>query len=79
MVQAILEKSFKIYFLRENKSPLKKVDMKTYENKEKLKEAISQAYIKFDKEFDEVAEALKDSLANGIDRTPAQILAYQVG
>lgn len=53
--------------------------MKAYENKEKLKEAIYQTYTKFDKEFDEVPEALKDEFANGIDRTPAQILAYQVG
>ena len=53
--------------------------MKVYTNKDELKEAIEKAYRKFIAEFDAIPEEMKDLRAEGVDRTPAENLAYQVG
>lgn len=53
--------------------------MKTYQNKEELKNEIKKSYIKYIKEFDDIPENLKDLRIDEIDRTPSENLAYQVG
>ena len=53
--------------------------MKVYENKEELTAEINKAFEKYIKEFDNIPESLKDFRVEGVDRTPAENLAYQVG
>lgn len=53
--------------------------MATYESKAKLKEEIRKTSDFFIKEFKEVLEEEKDVLVEGVERTPAQILTYQLG
>ncbi|MGT2907180.1 ClbS/DfsB family four-helix bundle protein [Streptococcus dentiloxodontae] len=53
--------------------------MKQYQSKAELITAIQTAYGKYIAEFADIPEALKDSRAEGVDRTPAENLAYQVG
>ena len=53
--------------------------MRTYRDKEDLKNEIRQSFEKYISEFDTVPEALKDKRVPDVDRTPAENLAYQVG
>ena len=53
--------------------------MRTYRDKEDLKNEICQSFEKYISEFDTVSEALKDKRVPGVDRTPAENLAYQAG
>lgn len=53
--------------------------MKVYANKEELTAEINKAFEKYIKEFDSIPENLKDFRVEGVDRTPAENLAYQVG
>ena len=53
--------------------------MKAYSDKEELKSEINKTYTKFISEFDNIPEDMKDFRVEGIDRTPAENLAYQVG
>ena len=53
--------------------------MRVYKDKEELKDAINKAFDKYIKEFDDIPEDLKDKRVEGVDRTPAENLAYQVG
>lgn len=53
--------------------------MKTYENKDELKNEIKTAYEKYIAEFDSISDKLKDKRCEEVDRTPAENLAYQVG
>lgn len=53
--------------------------MRKYENREELKAAIKNSFDKYIAEFDDIPEELKDRRADGVDRTPAENLAYQVG
>ena len=53
--------------------------MRTYRDKEDLKNEIRQSFEKYNSEFDTIPEALKDKRVPGVDRTPAENLAYQVG
>jgi len=53
--------------------------LRTYRDKEDLKSEIRQSFEKYISEFDTVPEALKDKRVPGVDRTPAENLAYQVG
>lgn len=53
--------------------------MRKYENKEELKTEIHKAFEKYIAEFDDIPEASKDQRMEGVDRTPAENLAYQVG
>lgn len=50
-----------------------------YESKQELIETIQRVYLLFDDEFSEVSESDKDKLVEGVDRTPAQMIAYQMG
>ena len=53
--------------------------MRTSRDKEDLKNEICQSFEKYISEFDTVSEALKDKRVPGVDRTPAENLAYQAG
>lgn len=53
--------------------------MKKYNNKEELKAEIKKTFEKYISEFDNIPESLKDKRVSGVDRTPAENLAYQVG
>lgn len=50
-----------------------------YPSKEVLKNAIHTAYLSLDLEFEGIENAQKDTRMEGVDRTPAEILAYQLG
>ncbi|KTD86100.1 ClbS/DfsB family four-helix bundle protein [Paenibacillus etheri] len=50
-----------------------------YLSKEELKNAIHIAYLSLDHEFDYIDESQKDIRLEGVDRTPAENLAYQLG
>lgn len=53
--------------------------MQTYENKQALIDEINKRAGLFIHEFDDVTNANKDTPAENIDRTPAQMIAYQLG
>lgn len=53
--------------------------MRSYENKEVFKVEIKKTFINYISEFDNIPEALKDKRVDGIERTPSENLAYQVG
>ena len=53
--------------------------MRAYKDKEELKSEIKTSFEKYISEFDSIPEPLKDKRVDGIDRTPAENLAYQVG
>ena len=53
--------------------------MRTYENKDELKNEINKSFAKYISEFNDIPEHLKDKRIDEIDQTPAENLAYQVG
>lgn len=53
--------------------------MKSYSSNEELIKAINQSYSKFILEFTEVPEALKNKRIDAVDKTPSEMLAYQIG
>nr|WP_039991205.1 ClbS/DfsB family four-helix bundle protein [Fusobacterium gonidiaformans] len=53
--------------------------MRTYKDKEELKNEINKSFEKYISEFDDIPENLKDKRADEVDRTPAENLAYQLG
>lgn len=53
--------------------------MRTYKDKEELKNEINKSFEKYISEFDNIPESLKDKRIIEVDRTPAENLAYQVG
>lgn len=53
--------------------------MVEYKNREELILEISNRAKLFIKEFDDIDEKDKDKLIDGIDRTPAQMISYQLG
>ncbi|KZE82632.1 hypothetical protein A9P44_08695 [Paenibacillus polymyxa] len=50
-----------------------------YASKLELKEAIHASYLLFDNEFQEIDESLKDTRIAEVDKTPAEMIAYQLG
>lgn len=50
-----------------------------YASKQELKQAIHEAYLKLDAEFDEVSEEELHLRLPDVDRTPSEIIAYQLG
>jgi len=44
-----------------------------------LKAAIHAAYLKLDAEYDGISDADRDVRLTDVDRTPTEILAYQLG
>lgn len=53
--------------------------MTEYKNREELILEISNRAKLFIKEFDDIDEKDKDRLIDGVDRTPAQMISYQLG
>lgn len=53
--------------------------MRTYENKDELKNEINKSFVKYISEFNDIPESLKDKRLDEVDRTPAENLAYQIG
>lgn len=53
--------------------------MRTYADKDELKEEVLKSCKKYIAEFNEIPEDLKDVRIDEVDRTPAENLAYQVG
>ncbi|GAJ25718.1 hypothetical protein JCM15457_596 [Liquorilactobacillus sucicola DSM 21376 = JCM 15457] len=53
--------------------------MRNYDSKEELLTAINQSYNKFIQEFTEIPESLKDKRIDSVDKTPAEMLSYQIG
>lgn len=53
--------------------------MRTYKDKEELKNEINKSFEKYISEFDNIPESLKDKRIIEVDRTPAENLAYQLG
>ncbi len=52
--------------------------MRTYENKDELKNEINKSFAKYISEFDIIPESLKDKRVEEVDRTPAENLAYRL-
>ena len=50
-----------------------------YENKQQLLDEINKTAKLFIDEFSELSESDKDKFIEGVDRTPAQMIAYQLG
>ena len=53
--------------------------MKQYDSKEALINEIRSSFSKYISEFDQIPETLKDAHVDGVDRSPAENLAYQLG
>ncbi len=53
--------------------------MQGYKNKQELIEEISKRAKLFIHEFSDIPETDKDKLVDNADRTPAQMIAYQLG
>ena len=53
--------------------------MRTYVNKDELKNEINKSFAKYISEFNDIPELLKDKRVDEVDQTPAENLAYQVG
>ncbi|KQN97766.1 ClbS/DfsB family four-helix bundle protein [Paenibacillus sp. Leaf72] len=50
-----------------------------YTSKKELLEVIHSNYVLLDKEFDEISNDQKDDRIPDVDKTPAEIIAYQLG
>lgn len=53
--------------------------MRTYENNQELIAEIKKRYEKYDVEFEQVSETLKDKGIEEVDKTPSENLSYQLG
>ena len=53
--------------------------MNTYPTKESFKDELTKRAQLFISEFDDIAESKRDLIKPGVDRSPAQMLAYQIG
>ncbi|EJR30463.1 ClbS/DfsB family four-helix bundle protein [Bacillus mycoides] len=53
--------------------------MKQYSNAEELIESIDKAYKKFIEEFKVIPEELRDKHISEVDKSPSEILSYQLG
>ncbi|XER15028.1 hypothetical protein SATMO3_53110 [Sporomusa aerivorans] len=53
--------------------------MQEYDSKDALLAAIQTAYERFDKEFDDVPEEKLNLRIKEVDRTPQEMIAYQLG
>ncbi|WP_195258077.1 ClbS/DfsB family four-helix bundle protein [Bacillus paralicheniformis] len=53
--------------------------MTVYESKKHLKEEIHKRYLLLDGEFDDIPDQFRDVRDQDVDRTPGEILAYQLG
>ncbi|MGX7201640.1 cytoplasmic protein [Enterococcus plantarum] len=53
--------------------------MRTYKNKQELINEIKKRYEKYEAEFDQVPEDLKNERIEQVDKTPSENLSYQLG
>ncbi|MFB0830639.1 ClbS/DfsB family four-helix bundle protein [Brevibacillus laterosporus] len=53
--------------------------MQPYSNAEELIESIDKAYKKFIEEFKVISEELRDKHISEVDKSPSEILSYQLG
>lgn len=53
--------------------------MKQYSNVEELIESIDKSYKKFIEEFKVIPEELRDKHISEVDKSPSEILSYQLG
>ncbi|MGG9986157.1 ClbS/DfsB family four-helix bundle protein [Lactiplantibacillus plantarum] len=53
--------------------------MRTYANPEELITQIKSSYTKFIAEFDVIPNQQRDLLVDNVDKSPSQMLAYQIG
>ncbi|MBU2699708.1 hypothetical protein Ga0466249_000789 [Sporomusaceae bacterium BoRhaA] len=53
--------------------------MQEYDNKVALIDAIKKTYQLFDREFDEILEEKKDIRIKEVDKTPQEMIVYQLG
>lgn len=53
--------------------------MRSYENKQELIHEIKTRFEKYDSEFDQIPEVLKDQRIEEVDKTPSENLSYQLG
>ncbi|EOL50745.1 ClbS/DfsB family four-helix bundle protein [Enterococcus caccae] len=53
--------------------------MRTYETKQALIDEIQKRYEKYDDEFEQIPESLKDTRSEEVDKTPSENLSYQLG
>lgn len=53
--------------------------MRTYETKQELIAEIKKRYEKYDAEFEQVPETLKNERIEEVDKTPSENLSYQLG
>lgn len=53
--------------------------MQAYDSKESLLAAVQKAYLLFDREFDEVSEQSMHLRIQEVDKTPYEMIAYQLG
>lgn len=53
--------------------------MRSYENKQELIKEIKMRFEKYDSEFDQIPEVLKDQRIEEVDKTPSENLSYQLG
>ncbi|MBY0118095.1 ClbS/DfsB family four-helix bundle protein [Paenibacillus sp. FSL L8-0435] len=50
-----------------------------YASKKELSETIRRTYVLFEGEFNDIHNSDKDKWVEGVDKTPAQMIAYQLG
>ena len=53
--------------------------MKTYADKQALLDTIEERYAKFRAEFTDIPEDKRELLVEGVDKTPSEMLSYQLG
>ena len=53
--------------------------MKTYADKQALLDTIEERYAKFRAEFTDIPEEKRELLVEGVDKTPSEMLSYQLG
>lgn len=53
--------------------------MREYTNKNELMDEIRKTAVLFEKEFDDISEADKDIRIDEVDKTPQEMIAYQLG
>lgn len=79
IIKAVLPKKKRKEYDTMNLTKLKRKEMRTYSDKNELKEEVLKSYKKYIAEFNDIPEKLKDLRIDEVDRTPAENLAYQVG
>lgn len=75
IIKAVLPKKKRKEYDTMNLTKLKRKEMRTYSDKNELKEEVLKSYKKYIAEFNDIPEKLKDLRIDEVDRTPAENLA----